>query len=533
MADRRLSQLTEDTNPPANIRLYGVDPALSGAAADKFVEAQNLTFNITVGNIPLQTSSGLGNSALTETDTQIISTKSIQVPSGSVILGEDGVSISSSAHEVSMTTTDQLQGFVVRSKFNASGALPFTYPQLGTKVENDVQQALKTVNSDSPPFEFTYTTTLEAHLWAVTVESPDSGTLAYTVREGSSSGPVLRTGSATVTADTETKITLPEPVCYSAGIDLHFTITGVRLKGTGTGINFQPFFSIDYFPASDVVIAADDSVVGLIEAKTGNDRLNINNLREVDEKIEDVIGTKVIAGTGINVSYNDTTGETTISSTGTTFDNPRIENFSIDIASRVDLNTDLNVQKTLTFDIMHQANISGNLNLVVTTGDDKTVSAPFVDGTNTKTVTLSGINTASVGTLTFQLTGTDTSSTAFSSNIVTIDVRTPAANELFYYGLSSSNNPASIDVGTLTSNEANTGTEIVSTGTVTSGQYFIILVPTDHDITNIVDDVLQQDVTSIFQKTTNVRQISSLNYNSYVIGPLNQANSESYTLTLA
>lgn len=34
------------------------------------------------------------------------------------------------------------------------------------------------------------------------------------------------------------------------------------------------------------------------------------------EYVEDVIGTKIIAGAGINVSYNDTTGETTIENTG-------------------------------------------------------------------------------------------------------------------------------------------------------------------------------------------------------------------------
>ena len=103
-----------------------------------------------------------------------------------------------------------------------------------------------------------------------------------------------------------------------------------------------------------------------------------------------------------------------------------------------------------------------------------------------------------------------------------------------YHGLSDSNNPASVDTGTLNAvTETNTTTTAtVSTGTTTAGQYYIILVPVVHDITQIRDTVLDQDVTSLFTKTTNVRTISSQQYNSFVIGPLNAGVSESYVLTL-
>ncbi|WP_421811753.1 hypothetical protein [Flagellimonas sp.] len=40
-----------------------------------------------------------------------------------------------------------------------------------------------------------------------------------------------------------------------------------------------------------------------------------DDTQRTDEEIEDIIGNKVVAGTDINVSYNDTTGETTINST--------------------------------------------------------------------------------------------------------------------------------------------------------------------------------------------------------------------------
>lgn len=37
---------------------------------------------------------------------------------------------------------------------------------------------------------------------------------------------------------------------------------------------------------------------------------------DFNEAVEDIVGTKVIAGSNVTVAYNDTTGETTISSLG-------------------------------------------------------------------------------------------------------------------------------------------------------------------------------------------------------------------------
>lgn len=45
-------------------------------------------------------------------------------------------------------------------------------------------------------------------------------------------------------------------------------------------------------------------------------KVKVNLIEGLDEKIEDVIGTKVVAGSNVTVSYNDATGNTTISSTG-------------------------------------------------------------------------------------------------------------------------------------------------------------------------------------------------------------------------
>lgn len=102
-----------------------------------------------------------------------------------------------------------------------------------------------------------------------------------------------------------------------------------------------------------------------------------------------------------------------------------------------------------------------------------------------------------------------------------------------FYWLSTSNNPASVDTSWLTEvTEHMRNNILTSTGITTAGQYYIILAPQTHNITRIRDTVLDQDVTSIFTKTTNVRQISWENYNSFVIWPLNAWVNESYNLTV-
>lgn len=42
----------------------------------------------------------------------------------------------------------------------------------------------------------------------------------------------------------------------------------------------------------------------------------VSQITDFTESVEDIIGSKVVAGTDISISYNDTTGETTINSTG-------------------------------------------------------------------------------------------------------------------------------------------------------------------------------------------------------------------------
>lgn len=318
-----------------------------------------------------------------------------------------------------------------------------------------------------------------------------------------------------------------EDVTYNGLNTPETTVLGATVPA-----QFTPKVINNIIEGDRYVMTHEGNIVSQLVAKTGDDRLSITNLKDVNETVEDIIGNKVVAGTGISVNYNDTTGETTIAATGSTFDTPRITNLSIDIASRVDQNTNLNVAKTITFDLMHSENIDGNLALVVTTGDNQVISTPFVNGENSKSVTLSGINTSAEGTLTFQLSGTDTMGGVITSNTVSISIRTLEDDDYFYYGLSSSNDPDTIDISGMSRIEATAGNHNISTGATTAGQYFILLTPDANSVERITDNVLQQDVLSIFTKTEDVRQINSANFDSYVLGPLNSGGDEMYTVRL-
>lgn len=102
--------------------------------------------------------------------------------------------------------------------------------------------------------------------------------------------------------------------------------------------------------------------------------------------------------------------------------------------------------------------------------------------------------------------------------------------DALYYGLSSSNNPAVVDLSTLTGPVDATDPQTVTTGVAAQGDYFIILSANTHDITAITDTVLNQPVLDIFTKTNDVRTEGGVTYDSYVIGPLNADLNESYVL---
>ena len=228
---------------------------------------------------------------------------------------------------------------------------------------------------------------------------------------------------------------------------------------------------------------------------------------------------------------------------GTTFDividqifqAPAITAFSIvGQSTSVPANTQLTGSKTFSYTVSNPSNVSGNLTLTQTNpGEAAQTLASDIDPTGSSTV--QNINTVTLAageSVVFTLSGTDTQSNNFSD---TFTIRAPNPHEFLYSGRSATNNPASVPVSGLNSAEITASGQslTITTGTTAQGEFFIILVPTSEDISTITDTVLNTDVTSIFTRTEDVRQINSINYTSYVVGPFDAGVDETYVVVIS
>ncbi len=99
-----------------------------------------------------------------------------------------------------------------------------------------------------------------------------------------------------------------------------------------------------------------------------------------------------------------------------------------------------------------------------------------------------------------------------------------------YTGLMDTDIPATVDLATLVLSMDAESPHTVHSGLATAGQFFLVLIESDHEFSSITDTVLQQDVTGIFTKTSAVREIGGTDYSSYVVGPLNAGFDESYVV---
>ena len=161
-----------------------------------------------------------------------------------------------------------------------------------------------------------------------------------------------------------------------------------------------------------------------------------------------------------------------------------LHNLSLDIASRVDLNTDLNVQHTVTFDVTNYNSLTA-LELIVTTGTNQTLTLPVRDGVQSQTVTLAGIDTTSAGTVTFQLSGTHAGGTT-TSNVYTVNIANVQSHEFAYVYTQSV-----ITAGTKTLSDSDVqsfdvtqaGSNFTVTETVADNDYFVVEYPANRPIT--------------------------------------------------
>ena len=258
---------------------------------------------------------------------------------------------------------------------------------------------------------------------------------------------------------------------------------------------------------------------GITAAGTGSTKtITVSGLTIQDEAtpLANVATTLNFTGAGVTATGTGATKTINIPGTPAGQAVTSLHNFSISIPARVDIGTNLNVQQTISFDVSNFSNLTA-LTLVVTDGDDITLTTPIRDGVQTQTVTLAGTNTGAATTITFQLSGTVPTGTV-TSNIQTVNVANALAQEQAYYGDRLTNDFATVDVAQLTGADVtNPGSVYEITQTVPDGSFFGILSPNNRDPVSVINTVLNIDELSGFTATTNVRTIGALSYNLLVV----------------
>lgn len=208
---------------------------------------------------------------------------------------------------------------------------------------------------------------------------------------------------------------------------------------------------------------------------------------------------------------------------------PAFTAFAVNIDQHPLTGTNISGSKTFTWTVTNQSNISGNLTIKQEATNLSTTVDPSL-GTIDLTITTFALNAGETQTFTIQ--GTNTQSDSFSRTYV---VTGRAADEFLYYGLSSTNNPASVDTSTLSNTRITTsGQQITaSVGPTSAGDFIIILAPSDNDLSQIINTALNVDVINTYTKTNNVRTINGEQYNSYVFGPTNSGFTQNYRFVIS
>jgi hypothetical protein len=207
----------------------------------------------------------------------------------------------------------------------------------------------------------------------------------------------------------------------------------------------------------------------------------------------------------------------------------RITSFSIS-GQGTSVNTGFTISgpQAFIFSLNNPSLFTGDLSIL----QGATVLSSSISTTSTSaSINVNSETLSSIGdNVVFTLRGIDTDGNIENRTFI---IHVSGSGELVYYGLSNTNIPASVDLTTLQSHIVGTGNLDISTGSVSAGQFFNILVPSDNDLVSIIDDIFNQEVIGLFTRSEDVRTVNSINYTSYVIGPLNaDTTGETYTLSL-
>lgn len=416
----------------------------------------------------------LSHFSLDRQEEEIIIDWSLVVPPNTVYVSENlGIEGAGEAFAV-IDRASNRRGYLVAYERGLNN-VPF-FRQLLEQFTNNPIQPLKDTVSASNTFTSSFVATANRLITTVILESNETVTGAN-IRVLKGDHIVAEALNIDFTADTLNGITIPPGFFITTGDNVEIQVSGVVLKGTGTGASFQPFFNADWFRFERKMLATEDFVRNLTNPLS-------------------------------------------------------ISNVSLNIARRVDLNTDLSGSKTVSFNVDNY-NLISTIQLVIG-ANTINLTKPTADGQQSQSVTLPAIDTSTNTTLNFIIRTVDTLGNTTNWPAYTVAVRAALPQEFVYYGrVASTVDPATVDITTLNKFEATAGTKhnfTIPSGNL--GDDVLLLVPDNHSIKEFKNVLTDTDVLHLYVRTDNIRQINSINTDSLVLDNLVAGATFQYEITL-
>lgn len=295
-----------------NTSAIGV-PGMDGMGSlDPNIPDGTILRKATVGGNPVAVAS-----SLSESDETVDSDKTVTVPPSSVDVG--GVRVSEAGNAISLTNLSTDITYLAQGiEYDDSGSMSQdNIPVLGPLVDLPAQM----VNSD----------TFTGNVLAFTVSSPPTaetpnGALikdivlqfsvatddfTISIYSGSdASGPLIISQTVDVVSGSNT-ITYENNPRFLPNTDYHIVYTSpnqFQVLGDNSGTQFLPFNTSRGWPYSETTATNIDNVVGQIEGKSGDDRLDVSQTRNIYSGLT--------AGSNVTINVNADGTEATISSSG-------------------------------------------------------------------------------------------------------------------------------------------------------------------------------------------------------------------------
>lgn len=445
---------------------------------------------ITTAVIPIKTADGFEDSSVSETTERVEFAKPLFAPeiftdSSSIITGPTRSSSNTKSQEIQDLVNGQ-RAIQLQTRYDDNGTTtPYT-PVLSSTVVKDIS-ILEDITLPQS-IEFSYGITTNRHSNQVILKAAEAGNINIVVRFNNAMGRELyRVRNFEIT---QQQVDNNEQIIISAdnggqavvliGDTVHFTIDGVSLKGhtysgdATFGDQSIPYLRIGAHEYSETNLATEDFVRNLI---------------------------------GSRIS---------------------LHGFSINIPNRVDLNTNLNVEHTVTFSVTDFSQIT-QLELLSGNTVVATLTNPTSDGVQTQLVTPTGLTTDTAKTIQLRLRANNDNS--LLSNSQNIQVRVPIQSEIIYYGVGDID-PATVDLSTLQTQAVTVpGQFNIELTPQNDGDDIVIIYPNTKAVTEILNRSFSNiNVIDSFTLLSNVRDVSGTMYSARELDNLNSGLTFRYTI---